>query len=178
MGQSAEWRRWTRSYQRLREGTFSTAPAPPPLKKRRVCKFPRTPREYFMTPISKTRSKPQTFHGTVHVSVSNKRNNERYKEKKEPFSYEREGWVALIIWIVVPIRGFLIPWKNNFNCFAPFTKEQTFWWGRWRPPRRGGDGAGTSWPPRATSCPFISPQRQKWEDQCRQHDASTLLTGI
>lgn len=53
MGQSAKCLRWTRSYQRLREGNFfHYLPQPPPQKKK-VLKFPRTRRENFTILISK-----------------------------------------------------------------------------------------------------------------------------
>lgn len=88
---------------------FFPLPPPPTKEKFKLFKFPRTQKEKLYNPDLQNRSKPQPFHGRVRVSVSNKSNNSPYKEKKELHSCAREGWVVLIIEVVVPLPDFLSP---------------------------------------------------------------------
>lgn len=78
------------------------------------------------------------------------------------------------------------PLKEELQLFCPVTKEQTFWWGCWSPPQRGGEGAGTTGCVTATTSKQMSNQPanllahkgRKRSLNASSTITSTLLRGI
>lgn len=169
MGQSAKCLRWTRSYQRLWEGIFFHCP-PHTLQKKSFKVLKDTEGKLY-NPDLKNRSKPQTFHGTVCVSVSNKKKQlVLQREKRDIFLWKR-GLGSSYYLNCGSYKRLSHPLKENFNCFAPLPKNKHFggdagaslerWGGGRNNQLRHSHHGQTDEEP---ACQFNSPQRQKKED--------------
>lgn len=119
---------------------FFPLPPHPLQKKKKSFKVPKDTKGKLYNPDLKNRSKPQTFHGTVCVSVSNKKKQlVLQREKRDVFLWKR-GLGSSYYLNCGSYKRLSHPLKENLQLFCPVTKEQTFWWGCWSLPREVGRG--------------------------------------